>query len=177
MHFWGIKDGDTGQGTPPTTFLTSGADKTSVLGLLGSSVGITSIRDFNRDNNVTAADATVALGSLGSIVRLQIGPGGPFAPAGVGRDAAADATTDVGMASALAANSTTTSAIAPWQLVAVPLLRDAQDAATIAACFAQWPDAASPMARKPLVVDAASVNGSFVDVELLDELAAGLQLP
>ena len=38
VFFWGNKIGDTGQGTPATTFLTSGADKTSVLGLLGGGV-------------------------------------------------------------------------------------------------------------------------------------------
>jgi hypothetical protein len=98
VFFWGNKIGDTGQGTPATTFLTSGADKTSVLGLLGSGVGITSIRDFNRDNNVTAADASVVPPSLGSITRLNVGAGGPFAPEGDGGDS--------GVASALAASST-----------------------------------------------------------------------
>jgi hypothetical protein len=101
VHFWGNKIGDTGQGTPPTTFLTSGADKTSVLGLLGSGVGITSIRDFNRDNNVTAADASVVPPSLGSIVRLTVGAGGPFAPEGSEAEIAA-AEGDAGIASALA---------------------------------------------------------------------------
>jgi hypothetical protein len=92
VHFWGNKIGDTGQGTPPTTFLTSGADKTQVLGQLAGGVGITSNADFNRDNNVTAVDATISVGSIGSIVRLNVGPGGPFAPEG-----------DSGIASALAA--------------------------------------------------------------------------
>ena len=98
VHFWGNKIGDTGLGTPPaTTFFTSGLDKTAVLGLTGAAGGVTNIHDFNRDNIVSGIDASIVTGSLGSIIRLQIGPGGPFAPEG-----------DSGVASALAAAATGT---------------------------------------------------------------------
>ena len=97
VHFWGNKVGDTGQATPPTTFLTSGVDKSSVLGSLGPAGGVTKIQDFNRDNTISGVDASVAIGSLGSIVRINIGAAGPFAPEG-----------DGGVASALAAAATGT---------------------------------------------------------------------
>ena len=74
VFFWGNKVGDTGQATPPTTFLTSGVDKSSVLGSLGPAGGVTKIQDFNRDGTVSGVDASVAIGSLGSIVRIKILP-------------------------------------------------------------------------------------------------------
>ena len=106
VFFWGSKIGDVGTGTPATTFLTSAADKTTVLGSLSSGVAITNTRDFNRDGNVTAADATIAFGSVGSIQRIQILAAGPFAPASDGGTAAvtpslAAATTGSGAAAAI----------------------------------------------------------------------------
>jgi len=142
-------------------------------------VPITNTRDFNRDGNVTAADATTVIGNQGTIERLLIGLGGPFAPEGDGSGSAVAATitTDVGVASALAANSTTTSSAATWQPVAVAMLRRVEDAARTAAYFSQWPDAVSPKTRKPFTVDEASVDASYAGNDLLDELAAGLRRP
>jgi hypothetical protein len=103
VHFWGNKVGDTGAGTPTTTFLTSGVDKTSVLANPGGpNLPVTNTRDFNRDGNVTGADATIVLNNAGTIARLQIVPAGPFAPEG-------DSGSDSGVASALASQSTGTS--------------------------------------------------------------------
>lgn len=80
VFFWGNKVGDVGTGTPATSFLTSGADATAVLANLGSGATATNLYDMNRDGNVTAADKTIVLGSLGSITRIDIGGAGPFAP-------------------------------------------------------------------------------------------------
>ena len=99
VFFWGNKVGDTGQATPAGAFLTSGVDKSSVLGSLGPAGGVTKIQDFNRDNTISGVDASVAIGSLGSIVRINIGAGGPFAPEGDGGGSG-----DSGVASALAAS-------------------------------------------------------------------------
>ena len=106
VFFWGNKVGDTGQATPAGAFLTSGVDKSSVLGSLGPAGGVTRIQDFNRDNTISGVDASVAIGSLGSIVRINIGAGGPFAPEGDG-----DGGGDSGVASALAATSAVTSQV------------------------------------------------------------------
>jgi len=80
VFFWGNKVGDVGTGTPAGLFLTSAADKTTVLGNNAGGVAVTNVRDFNRDGNVTAADATIVLGNQGTIVRLQIDAGGQMAP-------------------------------------------------------------------------------------------------
>jgi len=118
VFFWGNKVGDVGTGTPATTFLTSAADKTSVLGGLTGGIPIANARDFNRDGNVTAADATIVLNSLGAIVRLQFGPGGPFAPA----DGESDSSTfegDIGIASALACRSSGFESMGPRTIMAL----------------------------------------------------------
>jgi len=94
VHFWGNKVGDTGAATPGSQFLTSATDKTSVVNNQVGGVPITNTRDFNRDGNVTAADATTVVNNQGTIERLLIGPGGPFAPEG-----------DSGIASSLAASA------------------------------------------------------------------------
>ena len=168
VFFWGNKVGDTGQGTPATTFLTSGADKTSVLGLLGGSVGVTSIRDFNRDNSVTAADATVVTGSLGSITRLNVGAGGPFAPEGDGGDS--------GVASALAASSTSASAAALPAGVARRLENVDLNSGRIAAFFQHLADQNTPGTRKLLVKIDAVADELGLDHELLDSLLADIGL-
>jgi len=80
LFFWGNKVGDVGAGTPATLFLTSAADATSVLANAAGGVAITQPNDFNRDGNVTAADKTTALNNAGTIVRIDIGGAGPFAP-------------------------------------------------------------------------------------------------
>jgi len=80
VFFWASKTGDVGANSPAGLFLTSAADKTSVLGNYADVAPITNTRDFNRDGHVTAADATVVVGNQGTIVRLQIGAGESFAP-------------------------------------------------------------------------------------------------
>jgi hypothetical protein len=94
LFFWGNKVGDVGTSTPAGTFLTSAIDKTLVLAGLVGGTPITSAFDFNRDGNVTGIDASIVLGSLGSITRIQIAAG-PFAPE-------AAASSDAGISSALA---------------------------------------------------------------------------
>lgn len=59
--------------------MASAADVTSVLSSLGIAP-IASPHDYNRDGIVSAADKTIVLGSLGAIIRINIGAAGPFAP-------------------------------------------------------------------------------------------------
>ena len=170
VFFWGNKVGDTGQGTPAATFLTSGTDKTSVLGLLAGGVGVTSIRDFNRDNNVTAVDATVVLSSLGSIVRLQLN-GGPFAPVASG-GAVAMSLSD-GSGSAVAAP---TLAVAPT-LASPNVLQFAsahQKAGSFANPFTNEVETDSPRAKSLLLTEEEVAESLGPDDSLLDLLIAGL---
>jgi PhoPQ-activated pathogenicity-related protein len=67
-------------------FLTSGADSTVVLSNLGAGAGIASPYDFNRDNNVTGADKSIAVGSLGSINRPNVPATPPVLTAALAND-------------------------------------------------------------------------------------------
>jgi len=100
VFFWGNKVGDTGAGTPATSFLTSATDKTSVVNNQLGGVPITNTRDFNRDGNVTVADATTVVNNQGTIERLQLN-GGPFAPLAAESNES-EPVGDAGIASALA---------------------------------------------------------------------------
>ena len=80
VHFWGNKVGDSGTGTPATTFVTNTTDSLQVFATLGGSKPITDLRDYNRDGQVNTTDSLQVFANLGSIVRLNVGPGGPFAP-------------------------------------------------------------------------------------------------
>ena len=81
VFFWGSKIGDTGGDSAASDFLTSAVDASKVLSNLTSSTGLSSIFDFNRDGLVTAADKTIAVGSFGAPVRIDIPAGGPVATA------------------------------------------------------------------------------------------------
>ena len=86
VFLFGNKVGEVGTSPPAGVFLTSGADATAVLGSLGGSVGIGSPHDMNRDNNVTAADKTIVVGSLGSVTRLNVPATPPVLTAGLAND-------------------------------------------------------------------------------------------
>ena len=107
VFFWGSKIGDTGGDSVTSDFLTSAVDAMKVLSNLTSSTGLSSIFDFNRDGRVTAADKTIAVGSFGALVRIDIPAGGPVATAlnaGVTTDDLSNA-----VAAALAVSATPTS--------------------------------------------------------------------
>jgi hypothetical protein len=80
VFFWGNKAGDSGTATPATTFATNTADSLQVFSFLGGGKPITDLRDYNRDGQVSTTDSLLVFANLGSIVRLNVGPAGPFAP-------------------------------------------------------------------------------------------------
>jgi hypothetical protein len=104
VFFFGNLVGDTGAPTA-TSFTTTTADAaTIVAGGLGAAGGVTNVRDIDKSNTVTVAgDRAAALASVGSITRLNVGTGGPFAPTGEAAGASDAAAGDRGIASALAA--------------------------------------------------------------------------
>jgi hypothetical protein len=159
FFYWGNKIGDVGTSTPPTTFLTSGIDKTVVLGSLGGpNLPVTNTRDFNRDGNVTGIDATIVLGSLGSIQRLQLG---------VVVMAVQGESGDAGIASALA---TSTAFAGPAAFAAPTALMPATSPAAVAAAVAQLADAPTTSTLGSLV-DAAVDE---LDDDLVADVLAGL---
>jgi hypothetical protein len=80
VHFWGNKAGDSGTATPATTLSTTTTDSLQVFASLGGNKPITDLRDYNRDGQVSTIDSLLVFANLGSITRLKVGPGGPFAP-------------------------------------------------------------------------------------------------
>jgi len=176
VHFWGNKVGDVGTGTPATTFVTSAADKTSVLGGAAGGVPITNPRDFNRDGNVTAADATIVLNSVGAIGRLQIGAGGPFAPATKQASSAA-AAGDAGVASALAATSSSAFTREAWS-ASQPLLCHADhgrlDPEGVRSYFQNWTDQKQQSLRHSQNASDGIGNAAELNEELLDDLVTAL---
>jgi hypothetical protein len=80
VHFWGNKIGDSASTSPAGTFDTTSTDSAQVFGNIGAGKPITDLRDYNRDGSVTSTDAAVVFANLGTIVRINIPGGGPFAP-------------------------------------------------------------------------------------------------
>jgi hypothetical protein len=86
VHFWGNLVGETASTTPAGNFArTVSADGGAIItnGTQGS-VGITSFLDVNRSNSISvAADrGPIVTAGTGSLVRISIAGGGPFAPEG-----------------------------------------------------------------------------------------------
>jgi len=155
FFYWGNKTGDVGAATPAGQFLTSAADKTSVLNNQVTGVLITNTRDINRDGNVTAADATIVVNNQGTIERLQLGVILALATSDTGGG-------DAGIASALA----TTSVTAGPAVFAAPGTVPAAAQAAVAAAITQLADA-------PIVSALGSLTDvAAADVELDDELVA-----
>jgi hypothetical protein len=175
VHFWGNKVGDIGTSTPDTTFLTSSIDKTALLGSIANGVTVTNTRDFNRDGNVTAIDATIVLGSLGSIQRLQLGAAGPFAPAGPA-SASATGIGDNGIASALAETARAPAIETVATLPAPPVASDLR--------YRVWAEAADhvlaqigerpPGLGQTPQTDMGLGTSDELDEEVLDSLVAAL---
>jgi hypothetical protein len=80
VFFWANKIADSGTGTPAGTFATTTADSLQLFGFLGGGKTITDVRDYNRDGSVSTTDSLIVFANLSSIVRLNVGAGGPFAP-------------------------------------------------------------------------------------------------
>jgi len=173
VSYWGHQSGDVGTGSPAGYFVTSGADKTTVLSSLGAYVPITNTRDFNRDGNVTAADVTVIGNNMGAIARLQIGPGGVAALAAAIDSTAMLATLEFGgLANALTASLRTSGLTAlgsqPTGSVAPPMSEAAISARPTMV------DSTQPAADKPVGLFVDLVDEEVSDWHLEDELIAEL---
>jgi hypothetical protein len=80
VFFWGNRISDSGSGTPAGVFQTNSTDAAQVFASIGSGKPITDLRDYNRDGQVTSTDGAIVFANIGTIIRLNIGAGGPFAP-------------------------------------------------------------------------------------------------
>jgi hypothetical protein len=80
VFFFGSRLGDSGTSTPATVFETTSTDAIQVFASITGSAAIDNPRDYNRSGEVTSTDAAIVLAGLGTLVRIDIGAGGPFAP-------------------------------------------------------------------------------------------------
>jgi hypothetical protein len=80
IYFWGNKVGDSASSSPATQFSTDASDAAQVFASIGTPKPISDLRDYNRSGSVDATDAAIVFANIGSIVRINIGAGGPFAP-------------------------------------------------------------------------------------------------
>jgi hypothetical protein len=80
VFFWGNKVADSGTNSTDGFFETTSTDAVQVLFVGGADRPVTDPRDYNRDGFVNSTDAVLVYASGGSIVRINIPTGGPFAP-------------------------------------------------------------------------------------------------
>jgi hypothetical protein len=162
VFFWGNKIGDIGSPTATGFTTTASADANPIItGGLGSAGGITNPRDIDRSNTITAAgDRSAAIANIGSITRISLGTGGPFAP-GEG---------DAGISSALAGAAAPAPAVALPPGIARRLQSGDLSANRIAAFFRHLATAGTPRAEAILTAADRAVEALGLDDSLFDEL-------
>jgi secreted trypsin-like serine protease len=179
VFFWGSLPGDTTYPAADNRFVTNVAsDGAAVIAASPAiDVGITSVYDINRSNTINVAGdrAEVIANSPGSLLRIDVGTGGPFAPEGDDGASAGQANAvsgdDSGIASALASSSgdSSDSAAAPLPSSVDQRLESDGSSANSSATTAYYQQAED---------DTDDANGddddSAVDDELLDALVEGL---
>jgi hypothetical protein len=166
VHFWGNKIGDSASSSPATQFSTDATDAAQVFGTIGTGKPITDLRDYNRSGAVDSTDAAIVFANIGSIVRINIGAGGPFAPE-------ADPAADSGVAQALAATASSTSLpkLPGWissRLASVDL-----NSGPIAKLFTQLAESNSPRATAVLTKAHEVADALGLDDSLLESLIEG----
>jgi hypothetical protein len=129
VFFFGSKVADSGSSPGVTTFDTTTADAAQVFNALGGGQPVTAANDYNRDGQVSTADAASVFANLGNITRLNIGAGGPFAP-----------TADPALASAPTSRAALAAALTFRAKAIAP-----PDLATLAASIPATPPANAPL--------------------------------
>jgi hypothetical protein len=89
VSFWGNKVADSGTGTPAAFFQTSIADAAEVFSNLTVGAALDDVHDYDRNAAVSVSDAVTVFAQLGTLARINIAAGGPFAPQGDDPDAEA----------------------------------------------------------------------------------------
>ena len=168
VHFWGNKIADSASSSPAGTFDTTSTDSAQVNATIGAGKPITDLRDYNRDGAVTSTDAAIVAANIGTIQRISILVGGPFAPEADPAVASDDGSSAV--ASALAARSGPAGLPKLVDQIATPFVASKLNTSAIANVFSQWA-ADHPVQTRAVVSgiqQASEVLG--VDDNLLDSL-------
>src|SRR5690606_37629315 len=132
---------------------------------------ITDLRDHNRDGQVTTTDSVQVFANLGSIARINIGPGGPFAPEAEPAVAGDDGSSAV--ASALAISSSSSAPKVPgW--ISSRLAQVDLHSGPIARLFTHLADANTPRTKALLVAANEFTDSLGLDDSLLESLIAGM---
>ncbi|MBI3837817.1 MAG: glycoside hydrolase family 25 protein [Planctomycetia bacterium] len=179
VFFYGNEIADTGSSNTATVAKVGASDITRVqthLANANANIPISNLYDFNRDGLVGASDTTLAqthtMTNSTGLQFINIGAGGPFAPASTG-------TGDAGVASALASTSTspTVPVIPAWivnRLEHLDLNRVDLNHGPIAKYFEHLGHEGTPKTKAILVKADKVADALNLDDTLLDSLLAGL---
>jgi hypothetical protein len=189
VFFWGNRVGDTTSPPSGASFVTNvSGDGGAIVGLAPlPSVGIANRFDVNKTNsiNVSGDRGEVVGNAPGSLLRINVGTAGPFAPeggdagAGGGGPVESSGPGDRRIASALASSSSDSpdgSVALPAGVTARLDTASSSSAAVAAAYYEQLTDSASQTrdADDDARLDDESAVDVGVDSELLDALVVGL---
>ncbi|MBI3838435.1 MAG: hypothetical protein HY288_10945, partial [Planctomycetia bacterium] len=185
--FFGSEIADTGASNTATVAKVTSLDVTGVQthgASLKTNIPLTDLYDFNRDGLVNSFDVTDAqthgTSNKTGLQLIDIGAGGPFAPAPAAPAAASGS--DAGVASGLAGTLTSTTAppTIPVRIVnrlaRLELNRIDLNSGLVAKYFEQLADEGTPKARAILVVADRVVDALLLEDGLLDSLVVGLKL-
>jgi hypothetical protein len=170
VFFYGNRVGDTTSPATGGSFITNVAgDGAAIVGVSpAAAVGITNRFDVNKTNTINVAGdrAEVVGNSPGSLLRVNIGTGGPFAPEGGDSGGGGG---DAGISSALAGSSgdSSDSAAALPASVAARLDSDSAGSTSSSATTAYYEDAADDDSDD-------DDDDDSVDDDVLDSLTSGL---
>lgn len=180
VHFWGNKVSDSGTSTPATIFRTTSSDALQVFATLTGSADVENLRDYNRSGGVTSTDALITFANIGTIRRIDIPGGGPFAPeAAAPASAGEDTDGEGGIAFALSGLATPTTSPGSDALSRAtdrpPMPADSHHA-LIARYFAHLDAARGPrVMAKPgaALTDEVELPDEVLDALLVNLLAPG----
>jgi hypothetical protein len=169
VHFWGNRGGDSGSSSGPGTFETNSTDASQVFLNIGTGKPITDLRDYNRDGAVNSTDASLVFSNIGTIVRLNLGAGGPFAPEA--DPAADDGNSGVAQALTAQANPSGLPKLPGW--IASRLSSVNLNSGPIAKLFTQLAESNSPRADAVLAKVNEVTDALGLDDSLLESLIDG----
>jgi hypothetical protein len=142
-----------------------------VFSNLGGAKPITDLRDYNRSKDVTAADSASVFANLGSVTRLNIGIGGPFAPEAEPAVASDGSTSAVASALAAKAGPSGLPKLPSW--IASRLGSVDLNSGPIAKLFTQLAEANTPRANAVLAKVNQVTDALGLDDSLLESLIEG----
>jgi hypothetical protein len=171
VHFWGNKIADSASSSPAGTFDTTSTDSAQVNATIGAGKPITDLRDYNRDGAVTSTDAAIVAANIGTIQRISILVGGPFAPEAEPAVAGDDGSSAVASALAAKTGPVGLPKLPGW--IASRLSSVDLNSGPMARLFTQLAEANTPRSNAMLAKINQVTDALGLDDALLESLIAG----